>query len=200
MRSSIIALLFCQHIAATSPQLASRWRTMISHRQPSFFTNSILSETIDDQHGSCQLQLTRQPHSTHAILHICLAGRGTRLLAKRTLRSLSRGMRNCDAIVCVVDMSQSKGSSLMALPPIARFMVANGGKLQEIHILEARGLALSAVLTVQRLSRLGGRIRCFKSREEFDIFLDKSSATHHMQVQRGLRAAQGAVKRRPWSW
>jgi hypothetical protein len=110
-------------------------------------------------------------------------------------------------IVCVVDMRQADGASVrastrppcrrthaarpagsapdtverstqvLALGPISRFMIRHGRRLDCVIILEAHGLALAAVRTVQRLSRLP--LACYGTRREFEAMCRASSEPHH---------------------
>jgi hypothetical protein len=73
---------------------------------------------------------------------------------------------NCCCGACVVSMSASEGAALLSLPIIAQFILAHRKQLHHIVVLEARGMAYSAVQVVKQLSS-HERIRMYRSLGDF---------------------------------
>lgn len=105
-----------------------------------------------------------------SVLHVDLVGYGSRHLAATALDLIGEGLieDGSDQVICVVRMSQSRGTTIRTLPPIASFIAAHGHRLKPIIVLEARGAALTAVRVIKRLSGLNRRIRCFSSVADFE--------------------------------
>ena len=176
--------------AATSPinhLQSSSWRDQKS----SWLGDTILDTTIFGRLGSCSLLLTQPPCSSLAVLHITLRGHGTRALSATTLRRIDQGMKRCrcDQIVCIVKMTESRGASVLALPAIAQFIIVHGGRMRPIMVVEADGLALTAVRIIKRLAALDQRIRCYRTRAEFEAACSTSSEEQHRHALSVARLA-----------
>lgn len=159
---------------------------------------TILDTTVDDRSGSCSLLLTQPPSSSFAVLHITLRGHGTRALSSTTLRHVGRGLNNCrsDQIVCIVKMTESRGASVLSLPAIAQFIMVHGSRLHPILIVEAEGMALAAVRVIKRLSGLDRRIRCYRTRDDFEAACSTSTEVYHRHALSVFRLA--SPKRESW--
>ena len=146
---ALAVLILCSAATATAATATTATRTrrtaatdrpVISpaRRTLQLFNQQVLiRQTIADNAGTCELLLTKPPRSSHAVLHMELCGRGTRSLVRQIIASLHDGFRECDGnVVCIVDMKSARGSSLGTLPPVARFMMQHGRKLEYIMIVE----------------------------------------------------------------
>lgn len=182
MRSLLVGLTSTLLAAA-----ATTWRGQKS----SWLGYTFLDTTIVGRLGSCSLLLTQPPCSSLAVLHITLRGHGTRALSAATLHRCGQGMERCrcDQIVCIVKMTESRGASVLALPAIAQFIIVHGGRMSPIMVVEADGLALTAVRIIKRLAALDQRIRCYRTRAEFEAACSTSSKEHHRHALSVARLA-----------
>jgi len=173
--------------AASSKHCSSSWRGPKS----SWLGDTILDTTIFGRLGSCSLLLTQPPCSSLAVLHITLRGHGTRALSATTLHRIGQGMQRCrcDQIVCIVKMTESRGASVLALPAIAQFIIVHGGRMRPLMVVEADGLALTAVRIIKRLAALDQRIRCYRTQAEFEAACSTSSEEHHRHALSVARLA-----------
>ena len=135
---------------------------------------------IENNAGSSRVLLATPPQSDLAILHMELCGNGNRPLVGCSLRTVRHALDECTdrPVVCVVQMRRSRGASLLSLPAIARFMLTHRRQLEHIFVLEASGLALAAVRTVERLSR-HDRLCCFRTRDAFEAACEASGSPYH---------------------
>ena len=185
MRSLLVGLTSTLLAAAATSTFT--WRGQKS----SWLGYTFLDTTIVGRLGSCSLLLTQPPCSSLAVLHITLRGHGTRALSAATLHALAMAMERCrcDQIVCIVKMTESRGASVLALPAIAQFIIVHGGRMSPIMVVEADGLALTAVRIIKRLAALDQRIRCYRTRAEFEAACSTSSKEHHRHALSVARLA-----------
>ena len=139
---------------------------------------------MGNRRGQAHLYLARTSHAP-AVLHLELVGRGSAAIVLPCLRMLERGLLDCDRVVTIVQMDRSRGASLLVLPQVARWMLAHRRKMDRILIVEAHGLALAAVRTVQRLSR-HDTLCCYRSSAAFEAACHASRAPDLKVRDRGL--------------
>ena len=133
---------------------------------------TLLDTRISGPTGSCHILYVRPALSKEACLHISLCGRGTRTIARRATCELARAFERAERVhrcrcgACVVSMSASEGAALLSLPIIAQFILAHRRHLHHVVVLEAKGMAYSAVQVVKQLSSHDA-IRMFRSIGDF---------------------------------
>ena len=160
-------------------------------------TATLLDVHIEDRKGSCHLLLLRPLSLTardvEACLHITLEGRGTRSIAVKATSAMGRALDSAGPCDVVVDMAKSRGAAVTSFPVIASFMMARHKQLKAIAILQARGLALSAVRIISRLSQRD--LQHYRSLNTFAMASGWPSARHRLAVQaaRRAKAAQHAA-------
>ena len=160
-------------------------------------TITVLDTTLQDRSCKCRLLLLRPisiSRKDDACLHITLCGKGTRNIAKRATQILARTLDREGSCSCIVEMGESKGTSVASLPVVAGFMANHRKHLSHISVLSARGLALQAVRVVSRLSK-HGNIKHYRSLKRFESASDGSS-WHRLATFTARRAADPQPTRR----
>lgn len=198
----LLSALVATAAATSPPLLLSAMVATAAETSPGRYTSwrgqTFLDTTVDGRSGSCSLLLTQPPSSSHAVLHITLRGHGTRALSATTLRHVGLGLDKCrcDQIVCIVKMTESRGASVLALPAIAQFIIIHGSRLGPIFVVEAEGMALAAVRVIKRLSGLDRRIRCYRTRGDFEAACSASPEAYHRHALSVSRLA--SPRREKW--
>ena len=125
-------------------------------------------------------------------MHVRLRGRGSRSVARQSLGRLSRALAqgSCKDVMCVVHMGDSTGASLLSLPVVANFLLANSGRIARVAVVEAHGLALVAARTVIRLS--GSQdIQLYESWSDFER---RCAASRDPRDREALLVEQGEMQ------
>ena len=167
--------------------------------------NPLLDTTVGCSSGSVQMLLLRAASAgsrSESCLCLTLRGRGSRDVVGPAVTMIDDAFAQAGPCTCVVRMAESRGASLLSLPIIARFMRQHQHQMPHIVILEARGLGLTAVRIVRRLSG-SDRIRLFPSLTHFEAFArDAGGGARDLMALQCARAAQRRGRPSPFhvSW
>lgn len=188
--------LYCSLLLATAGCCHGwdGWESRMRAAMPRYPTTTLLDETICDHAGTCHLLMVRPLSLTtkEPCLYISLSGYGTRAMSKRMTAALDKALNAQGACACVVEMGEARGTAVTSLPIIAGFIAAHRKHLPQIAVLRARGLALSAVKVVARLSKREN-IQFHRSLPHFERATGWSTERHRLAIQVAKQAAARAA-------
>merc|ERR1719272_1183574 len=146
------------------PSTASSRRSAVGGGLSLINGKTLVDTRVSDTSGWCHISLVQPLFSGIILLHMTLNGRGSRVVVREIIDTLTLAMRQhgCEDVVCVVNMSEARGASPFVLPCVAGFVVSHRRRFSRISVVEARGLANSATKTVIALSR-GSKIKTYRT-------------------------------------